>query len=134
MSQENVELAKRAADAYNRRDIDTLFAELATPDFEWWPALTRAYEGGCYQGREGAERFAADTRENWEELQTIAEEFRDLGDRVLMLGRQLGRGKGSGAQVDAPIAAIYDFRGDRIWRFRAYFDRAEALRAAGLAG
>jgi ketosteroid isomerase-like protein len=83
-------------------------------------------------GREGVERFAEDTRENWEELQTMAEEFRDLGDRVLVLGRQVGRGKGSGAQVDAPLATILDFRGDRIWRFRAYFDRAEGLRAAGL--
>jgi ketosteroid isomerase-like protein len=132
MSRDKVDLAKRAVDAYNRRDVDTFFAELATPDFEWWPALTRAYGGGCYQGREGVERFAADTSENWEELQTIAEEFRDLGDRVLVLGRQVGRGKGSGAQVDAPLATILDFRGDRIWRFRAYFDRAEGLRAAGL--
>jgi hypothetical protein len=59
MSQEKVELAKRAADAYNRRDVDTFFAELATPDLEWWPALTRAFEGACYQGREGIERFVA---------------------------------------------------------------------------
>jgi ketosteroid isomerase-like protein len=132
MSRDKVDVAKRVVDAYNRRDVNALFAELATPDFEWWPALTRAYGGGCYQGREGVERFAADTRENWEELQTIAEEFRDLGDRVLVLGRQVGRGKGSGAQVDAPLATILDFRGDRIWRFRAYFDRAEGLRAAGL--
>jgi ketosteroid isomerase-like protein len=132
MSRDKVDLAKRVVDAYNRRDVDTLFAELVTSDFEWWPALRRAYEGGCYQGREGVERFAEDTRENWEELQTMAEEFRDLGDRVLVLGRQVGRGKSSGAQVDAPLANILDFRGDRIWRSRAYFDLAEALRAAGV--
>ena len=132
MSAENVEIAKRVTDSYNRRDVDTVFAELATPDFEWWPALTKAYEGGCYRGREGAERFAADTRENWEELQSVAEEYHDLGDRVLLLGRLKGRGKGSGAPVDQPYAAIFDFRGDRTWRFRAYFDRAEALKAVGL--
>jgi ketosteroid isomerase-like protein len=51
---------------------------------------------------------------------------------VLLLGRQVGRGKASGAHVDTPLAAIFDFRGDRIWRFRAYFDRAEGLQAAGL--
>jgi hypothetical protein len=61
MSAGNVEIAKRVTDAYNQRDVDTVFAELATPGFEWWPALTRAYEGGCYRGREGAERFAAAT-------------------------------------------------------------------------
>ena len=132
MSRDKVELAKRAVDAFNRRDVDTLFAELATPDFEWFPALTMALEGGGYRGREGVEKFAADTRENWEELQALPEEFRDLGDRVLVLGRMQGRGKGSGAQVDAPITDIYDFRGGRISRLRVYLDRAEGLRAAGL--
>jgi ketosteroid isomerase-like protein len=132
MSRDKVDVAKRVVDAYNRRDVDGLFAELATPDFEWFPALTRAFEGGGYRGREGVEKFAADTRENWEELQIIAEEFRDLGDRVLSLGRMKGRGKGSGVPVDQPFASVLDFRGDRIWRSRVYLDRAEGLRAAGL--
>jgi ketosteroid isomerase-like protein len=134
MSRDKVDIVKRAVDAYNRRDIACLFAELATPDCEWWPALTGAYEGGCYRGREGVERFMADTSETWEELQIVAEEFRDLGERVLSLGRLKGKGKGSGAPVDQPYATILDFRGDRIWRLRAYFDRAEGLRVAGLSG
>jgi len=132
MPRDKVDVARRAVDAFNRHDVDGFFAELATPDVEWWPAVARAYEGGCYQGREGVERYAADRSENWEELQSVAEEFRDLGDRVLVLGRQVGRGKGSGARVDAPLAVILDFRDDRIWRFRAYFDRAEGLRVAGV--
>jgi ketosteroid isomerase-like protein len=127
-----VDVTKRAVDAFNRRDVDGMFAELLTPDCEWWPAVAGAYEGGCYQGREGVERGAAAISEVWEELQLIAEEFRDLGDRVLVLGRQVARGTGSGAQVDAPLAAIFDFRGDRIRRVRGYVDRAEGLRVAGL--
>jgi ketosteroid isomerase-like protein len=62
----------------------------------------------------------------------VAEEFRDLGDRVLVLDRMKGRGKSSGAPIDQAYAGIFDFRGDRIWRSRVYFDRAEGLRAAGL--
>ena len=104
MSRDRVDVAKRVTDAYNRRDVDGLFAELATPDFEWYPAIVRALDGGGgYRGREGVEQFAADTRENWEEFQSIPEEFRDLGDRVLVLGRLKGRGKGSGAPVDHAI-------------------------------
>jgi ketosteroid isomerase-like protein len=130
---DKVEVARQVIDAYNRRDFDGLFAELATPDFEYYPAITRALDGGVgYRGREGVERFAADTSENWEELQALPEEFRDLGDRVLVLGRLKGRGKGSGAPVDTPTVNIFDFRGDRIWRSRVYLDRAEGLQAAGL--
>ena len=132
MSLDKLDLAKRFGEAYNSRDVDGAFAELVTPDFEWWPASAIAYEGGCYRGREGVERFVAETGENWEELQDIAEEFRDLGDRVLALGRLKGRGRGSGVPVDQPYANILDFRGDRIWRLRSYFDRAEGMRAAGL--
>jgi hypothetical protein len=87
MRRDKVDLARQFGEAYNRRDVDGAFAQLVSSDFEWWPALTRAYEGdGCYRGREGVERFIADTSENWDELQGFAEEFRDLGDRVLVLG------------------------------------------------
>jgi ketosteroid isomerase-like protein len=132
MSQDKVELARRAVDAYNRRDVDIVFAELATADFEWLPALTRALDGGGYRGREGVERFALDTTENWEDLQTVEAEYRDLGDRVLLLGRLRGRGKGSGAPVDQPYVGIFDFRSDKICRYQVYLDQAEGLRAAGL--
>ena len=132
MARDKVDVAKRVVDAYNRRDVDGLFAELATSDFEYYPGIVRALDGGGYRGREGVEKFAADTRENWEELQSLPEEFRDLGDRVLVLGRMKGRGKGSGVPVDSPYVTILDFRGDRIWRSRVYLDRAEGLRVAGL--
>jgi ketosteroid isomerase-like protein len=95
MPRDKVEVARRAVDAYSRRDVGGLFAELATPDFEWYPAIVRALDGGGYRGREGVDRFGTDTSENWEELQSVAEEFRDLGDRVLVLRRLKGRGKGS---------------------------------------
>ena len=41
------ELARQAVDACNRRDVDGLFAELATPDFGCYPAQT---EGAIAQG------------------------------------------------------------------------------------
>jgi ketosteroid isomerase-like protein len=132
MPRDKVDVAKLATDIYNRRDIDAFFAECATADIEWWPALQRAYGGDCYRGREGVETFLVDTWESWEELQFVAEEYRDLGDRVLIEGRLSGRGKGSGARVDAPAWNALDFRDGRIWRSRVYFDRAEAFRAAGL--
>ena len=132
MSRDKVDVAKRATDAFNRPDFDGAFAEFATLDFEWYPAITRALDGGGgYHGREGVEKYAADIRENWDELRALPEEFRDLGDRVLVLGRLKARGKGSGAPVDTPYAGIFDFRGDKVWRYGVYLDRAEGLRAAG---
>jgi hypothetical protein len=45
-------------------------------------------------------------RETREEFYMVTDELRDLGDRVLSLGRLVGRGRGSGIQVEWPIGSI----------------------------
>jgi ketosteroid isomerase-like protein len=129
MSQENMELAKRSVDAFNGRDIDALL-DLATPDCVMSSQLLDASTE--FQGREGIERFYAMLSESWEEFRSVVDEYRDLGDHVLMLGRNKGRGKGSGMTIDGPTGAIYDFRDGKVSRIRLYLDQGEALRAAGL--
>jgi ketosteroid isomerase-like protein len=132
MSRENVEVVKRAVEAFSARDVD-LAAALATPDFEWFPAMTGTVERGSYQGREGVGAYLRDVLDTWAELRVLAAEFRDLGDRVLMLGRMAGRGRGSGAPVDAPIGMVFECRGGRIAQIRSFLDHGEALEAVGLA-
>jgi ketosteroid isomerase-like protein len=132
MSAENVEIVRRAMEAWNRRDRD-YFDELFTPDFEWFPPLSGAVEGrSSYTGREGGVRYREDVSDTWEKFRVDPGEFRDLGDRVLVLGRIEGRGRGSGVPVDASIGMVFEFRGGRISRARGYLDNGEALRAAGL--
>ena len=89
-------------------------------------------EGGGYRGREGIETYLADIGEAWEEYRVLAEEFRDLDDRVVMLGRIEGRGRGSRAWIDSPTGTIFEFLNGKMSRVRTYFDHGEALRAAGL--
>lgn len=132
MPRENVELVKVLMDAVDRRDIDA-FAGVTTSDFEWFPVFAARVEGDVYRGREGIEAFLGEIDETWEEFRPVPEEYRDLGDRVLGLGRLKTRGRGSGVPIDAPWGGIYDVRDGRIARIRTYLDHGEALRAAGLA-
>lgn len=131
MSQANVEIVKRAIDAFNRRDLDA-FMECVTPDIEYYPSLVGTVEGRSFKGREGMDRYFEDVRDSWEDFRIVADEYRDLGDRVLWLGRMEGRGRGSGVPVDTPYWAISDFWDDKVLCIRTYLDQAEALRAAGL--
>lgn len=131
MSQANVEIVKQGIDAYNRRDIDAYIA-LTTSDFEMFPALDRTVEARSYRGHEGIETHIRDIGETWAEFRLLPEEWRDLGDRVLMLGRVQGRGRGSSVPVDAHVGFVVDFRGGMLSRVRSFLDRDEALRAAGL--
>ena len=62
----------------------------------------------------------------------VPSEFRDLGDRASLHRSDRGSRRGSGVPVDAPYGLIFDFRGGKMSRTRAYLDHGEALRAAGL--
>jgi len=131
MSQANVELAKRSLDAYNRRDLE-IYDELYTPDFEWVSPTTSAVEGGSYRGRAAFERYFAMVGETWDEFRVTVTDVREVGDRVLLLGRLEARGLGSGVPVDTPMGSVLDFRDGKISRVRAFLDHGEAFRAAGL--
>jgi ketosteroid isomerase-like protein len=130
MSQENVEVATQAIDAFNARDVDA-FASHTTPDFEWSPSMV-AIEGETYRGRDGIDRYFGSLNNAWEKFHIVRGGFRELGDVVVMLGRLEGRGKGSGVPVDASLGMVFEFRGGTISRIRGYLDHAEALRTAGL--
>jgi ketosteroid isomerase-like protein len=131
MAEENIELVQRLMDAVNRRDIDAL-AHVTTADFEWFPVFAARVEGDTYRGREGIEAFLGEVDETWDEFRPLPEEYRDLGDRVLGLGRLRTRGRGSGVPVDSPWGGVYDVRAGSISRIRTFLDHREAMRAAGL--
>src|SRR3954447_16744217 len=97
-----MELAKRWEEAFTRYDWPALDA-LMTSDFEWFPALAGVLEGQGYQGRGGVVRYVRELEETWQDLLVFVVEFRDLGDRVVSLGRMEGRGRASGVTVDRPV-------------------------------
>jgi ketosteroid isomerase-like protein len=130
MSHANVELAKGLIDAFNKREIDA-FAAITTPDFEWTTSMS-AVEGEIFRGREGIDTYFERMHQAWEEFRSIASEYRDLGDRVLWVGRLEGQGRGSGVPVDAALDVLFAFRGGEISQMRSFLDHGEALRAAGL--
>lgn len=126
MSQEKVEIARRGIDAFNHGDVEA-FAAYATEDVELFTALAGAVEGRGFHGRAGIEAYFRVTDETWGEFRILAGDYRDLGDRVLVVGRVWGRGKGSRVPVEAPVAIVVDFRGERVWRLHSYLDETEAL-------
>ncbi|HWX96562.1 MAG TPA: nuclear transport factor 2 family protein [Solirubrobacteraceae bacterium] len=130
MARKHVEIVKELTRAFHRRDIDA-FAKLTTADVEWVPVFSAQVERTVYRGREGIETFLREVTETWDEFRPIPEEYRDVGDRVLALGRLRARGRSSGAPVDAPWAGIFDFRISKVCRIRTYLDHAEALNALG---
>ena len=83
---EKIEIARRGIDAFNRGDVEALAAD-TTEDVELFAALAGAVEGGGFHGRAGIEAYFQITAETWSEFRILAEDFSNLGDRVLVAGR-----------------------------------------------
>jgi ketosteroid isomerase-like protein len=128
MSNENVMLARDAVAAFNRRDLAGL-VELTTDDFEW-VTWTGTVDHTTYHGAEGLARYFRDA-DVWELLNLEAEEFRDLGDEVLVVGMFHARGGGSGMEIHLPYYSAFFTSGGKLARVLSYRTEDEALKAIG---
>jgi ketosteroid isomerase-like protein len=131
MSHENVEVVRRAVEAFNEGgfgseatleffDVDAVFEE---PPEQPGPRVAH--------GRESVSRIFTQFDAAWEEHQTHPDEIRAIDDeRVLLLSRDHFRGR-DGIELDQTSGTIFTLRGGKIVRMQAFWDRSKALEAAG---
>jgi len=133
MAQENVEVFKRAIDAYNRGDIDAFLEEL-DPEVELHGALQTMFgsEATLYRGHEGIRQWVRDIDEALAEIRLEFPEIRDLGDRIIAIGWLRARGKESGADTESPLGCVIELKNGKATRVQSFLDPKEALQAAGL--
>jgi ketosteroid isomerase-like protein len=130
MSQQNVEIVRAGFEAGNRRDVEG-FLSYVGPEFELRSAIISGAEGKVYRGHDGARRWIADSEETFEEVRFEVSEFRDLGDRVLALGRVRARGRESGVELDSPTGWLCTVLAGKVVRVDGFLSREDALEAAG---
>ena len=131
MSQENVEIVRRAIAALNEHDVDG-YLELCAPNVELITPVS-AIEGP-FVGAQGISQFFAGIDEAMTEFHLDVTELRALDERrVLAVGQVRSVSKG-GLASTLPVVNIYEFKGAKLCRIRVYSDQDEGLRAAGLSG
>jgi ketosteroid isomerase-like protein len=94
MSRQNVEVVRRAYEAWNAGDLDAA-AEFLDPVIEW-RMPPNFPEAGTYQGIEEVKSRLEEFLESWEEFQVEVEELIETGDRVVALTRSRAEAKASG--------------------------------------
>ncbi|HEX6116949.1 MAG TPA: nuclear transport factor 2 family protein [Solirubrobacterales bacterium] len=135
MSQENVDIAREAVEAMNRRDTDAFVARLH-PGVVWEETVD-AFSGlkGNYRGPREVRRWAEQAVvELWSELKMEIEEITEMSDGGVLLGTRISaRGTASGVDTETHAWQIFWFADERISRRQGpFWARDEALEAAGL--
>jgi ketosteroid isomerase-like protein len=131
MSRENVEVMRRGAEAFNRRDKDA-WLSLNDPDVEFrapseWP------ESETVCGREAVWDFMLSLNDAWEQGDYEMVETIDAGtDKLAARFRRPVQGKASGIADVFDYWCVSTFRRGKIRRSDWFANRAEALEAVGL--
>jgi ketosteroid isomerase-like protein len=132
MSEENVEVMRRAAEAMISGDAATALDAL-DPEIEWHATVGGIDEGRVYRGPDEVAKAFADYFETWERIELRADEFLDAGgEEVVVLWHEVAKGRESGAVVETDTGTVNTIRDGKIVRVRSFMERAEALRVAGL--
>lgn len=129
MSDENVELARRALEAFNRRDWEACLA-LMDEDVEIESRLV-AMEG-AYHGHEGLRGWWNDFLGAFPDYTADALEIRDLGDVTLGHMRGWGHSAGSDTPLIDPFWQPTKWRDGKCVWWRNCSTEAEALEAVRL--
>jgi|SRR5215218_11271530 len=130
MSEENVEIVRRALEAQQRGEP---WAEFLDPEMEWdfsaFPGLDVPVRGG---GREGFLRLMDRYWRAWIGYEAAVQEVIDAGDDVVLVLQETARARGTEIPVERNIHQVVTIREGRATRLRVYGTRQEALEAAGL--
>jgi ketosteroid isomerase-like protein len=132
MTEENVEVLRRLYGRWERGDLHT--AEFFDAEVEI-ARIGSELPGinGEWRGLDGFGVAMTSYLDALADLRVEAERMIDLGDdRVLVLSRQTARGKTSALPFDSEFGDLFTFRNGKILRYASYWDRADALAAAGL--
>jgi ketosteroid isomerase-like protein len=123
---EKIAIVSRGYEAWNRGDIESVL-ELVHPDFAWSdPPEVVGTRGGV--GRDDFRLYLRSLTQAWDGFRCEPVEFRVAGDTLVVVVREGGRGKLSGAVVEHRLIHVWRFRDGQAVSLQAHVD-AEPLPA-----
>ncbi len=129
MSREDVELVRRAYEAYSKGDLPA--AGSAYSEDTVWDVSRFRPDVQTHSGEEELAKNLGSWRETWSEHSFSLEQAVDVGGYVVAVIKESGRGKASGAPVTIRYGQLIRVRGGKIVETIVFSDPEDAFAAAG---
>jgi ketosteroid isomerase-like protein len=130
MSQDNVEVVRRAFPAFQAGDFGGFLARL--DDALVTRRLAPLPDPGTWRGPDGMLEVLADWVDTFDEFTITEAEFIDAGDHVVARVAQQGRVRGGGLPVPGTFWFVFGLRDEKVVTFDMYGTSRQAFEAAGL--
>jgi ketosteroid isomerase-like protein len=131
MSQQNVDLVRQRFELMLQRDLAVL-EDFTTADL----VIVQPPEvpdAKSYEGRAALAQAWADWPDQWEDFRLDLIDLIDAGDDVVVSEtRHRGRGRESGIAMDFRVFYVHRLPDGKLARMEMFFNRKQALEAAGL--
>ena len=131
MSQENLEIVRRAYAALAQQGVEALLAFI-DPEFEVTTPPSLASEPDIYRGHDGVRRYFDSFGEIMEGIYFEGQEFTPaVGDKVLVDTTLHARGRTTGIAAKQRAFLVWTLRDGMAIRAEAFAERGRTLEAAG---
>ena len=132
MSQENVEIARRAVEEFNQQfDAEKLDLVLFAPDIVL-DFSNAVFDGAVFRGYDGVQELFSWARGMWKRQQLEPEEFIPIeGGQVVVPLRVVSVGRDN-VEIVARIAAVVTVHDGKVTHMKTFQSKADALEAVGL--
>jgi ketosteroid isomerase-like protein len=127
MSQDSVAVVRAAFDAYLNADEPRML-RLISPDITV-TQFPDQLDVRDFHGREGVRRVMAEWIGTWDEWTIELVRATEVDGHVIATAVQRGRGKASGAPIEAEVTFLFTVRDDVIVRWRMFRSEEDAVSA-----
>jgi ketosteroid isomerase-like protein len=129
VSSENIEVAERLWQAWERGDVTGMF-ELIDPQIVS-TQFPEQVDVSDYHGHDGVREVMEDWIGTWDDYEIELRGMREFGHAVVLALHQRGRGKGSGVAMEGDVWFVWRVRAGKMVRWQMFSSEDEALAAAG---
>jgi len=127
--QRDVEKIQELYRAFASRDVKSVLLLMA-PEVEVIQSEELPW-GGHYLGHDGVRKFLEVLAEHLD-TRVLIERLIDSGDRVVAIGRTVGKARKTQLEFDVPVVHVWTFSEGRIVRFEPYIENDTMLAALGI--
>lgn len=127
--QRDIEKVEEIYAAHARRDFKSILLLLAK-EVEFIQSSELPW-GGSYAGHDGVRRLL-NTVAEYLDSRVLIERLIDAGDKVVAVGRSVGKAKATHLEFDVPVVHVWTFQEGLVTRLESYIDNATMLAVLGV--
>jgi ketosteroid isomerase-like protein len=126
--QRDIEKVEELYGAHEKRDVGSMLL-LLSKDIELVHSAELPW-GGIYRGHDGFRQLLS-TVEEHVHARVLIERLIDAGDKVVAVGRTVGKTRATRLEFDVPVVHVWTFHDGLATRFESYIDNPTMLAVLG---